>query len=71
MKRTYLHQPPRIFFNITDFPNFLFEERWDHLKWAESFEQAGYLTYRFGPSNNNHYHSLSEEEYTLFVLRWS
>jgi hypothetical protein len=40
------------------------------LDWVESFYVQGFKTYEYN-ANNYPRHSLSEEEYTWFVLRWS
>jgi hypothetical protein len=61
----------RIHFNVADFPNFI-DATDDIIGWHESFISQGFKTYQFDYSGGRYgYHSLSEEEYTWFVLRWS
>ena len=63
----------RVHFKLRDFPKFnkyAIDIRNNNYAinytWEDVFAAAGYKTYQFG-----NFHSLSEEEYTWFVLRWS
>ena len=59
----------RIKFDTCDFPKFI--DATDDIKgWTESFILQGYKTYEYH-ANRYPRHSLSEEEYTWFTLRWS
>ena len=40
-----------------------------HDNWVAAFKSVGYKTYEY--DHKNQMHSLSEEEYTWFLLRWS
>jgi hypothetical protein len=59
----------RIKFDTYDFPNFI-DATDDIMGWNESFISHGFKTYQ-NDFNSYPRHSLSEEEYTCFVLRWS
>ena len=58
----------RVQFSATTFHKFM--DATQDLDWVESFYVQGFKTYEYN-ANNYPRHSLSEEEYTWFVLRWS
>ena len=62
----------RVEFNIYDFPIFT---NWGHNNdsryWVTDFELAGFKTAINHQGQNGSMISLSAEEFTLFVLRWS
>lgn len=63
----------RIYFGMSKFPKFV-DETVEYRTWQDSFKQFGFKTYEIidfeSPNFSQHCHSLSEEEYTWFVLRW-
>ena len=59
----------RISFDAWKFPKFIAATS-ECDGWQESFSSQGYETYYY-VYNKYPKHSLSNEEYTLFVLRWS
>ena len=67
------------YFGINDFPRFYLHAmelyQTNSIKClSDLFEKSGYETYRYAPLtclNPLQPHALGEEEYTLFVLRWS
>jgi hypothetical protein len=58
----------RVQFSATKFHKFM--DATQELNWENSFEAHGFKTYQYD-YNSYPRHSLSEEEYTWFVLRWS
>jgi hypothetical protein len=59
----------RVYFNISDFPKFI-DAAESCTSWTESFSKFGYKSYEHAYRKDRR-NSLSAEEYTWFVLRWS
>jgi hypothetical protein len=60
----------RVYFNIRDFPKFI-DAAESCTSWTESFSKFGYKSYEHASYRKDRRNSLSAEEYTWFVLRWS
>lgn len=58
----------RVKFSASTFHKFMNDTQ--ELDWVESFKVHGFKTYEYDCSSYPR-HSLSEEEYTWFILRWS
>ena len=63
----------RVKFNAEKFRKFM--DATPGLDWVESFNIQGFKTYEYHADANSYpsypRHSLSEEEYTWFIMRWS
>lgn len=58
----------RVYFNAGSFKKFM--DATYHNNWPDSFRIMGFKTYEYNRAFNPG-HSLSPEEYTWFLLRWS
>lgn len=62
----------RVNFQIHDFPNFVkYAHDSGNDAWEQDFIDAGFSSIKWGYDGVGGFCSLSEEEYTWFILRWS